>query len=133
LHLCSAMAPKILVIEDREYVRQVMVAVLVDAGYVAVGLPSAITALERLAEIRPQMILLDMEMPGMNGREFLVRLRAIPRWAELPVLIVSGYGETSLPASERPGLAVLAKPFDNTTLIDFVGRMAGPATIPTSA
>src|SRR6058998_83315 len=83
------MAPKVLVIEDREYVRQVMVAVLVDAGYVAVGLPSAITALELLAEIRPQIVLLDMEMPGMNGREFLVRLRAMPRWAELPVLIVS--------------------------------------------
>src|SRR5262249_19727562 len=127
------MAPKILVIEDREYVRQVMVAVLVDAGYVAVGLPSAITALERLAEIRPQMILLDMEMPGMNGREFLLRLRAIPRWAEPPVLIVSGYGETSPPSPDRPGIAVLAKPFDNTTLIDLVGRMAGPATIPTSA
>src|SRR5262249_57757377 len=106
---------------DREYVRQVMVAVLVDAGYVAVGLPSAITALERLAEIRPQMILLDMEMPGMNGREFLLRLRAIPRWAELPVLIVSGHAETSPPSSERPGIAVLAKPFDNTTLIDLVG------------
>src|SRR5262249_43906341 len=113
--------------------RQVMVAVLVDAGYVAVGLPSAITALERLAEIRPQMILLDMEMPGMNGREFLTRLRAIPRWAELPVLIVSGYGETSLPSSERSGFAVLHKPFDNTALIDGVGGMAGPATIPTSA
>ncbi len=127
------MAPKILVIEDREYVRQVLVAVLADAGYLAVGLPSAITALERLAEIKPQIILLDMEMPGMNGREFLVRLRAMPRWAELPVLIVSGYGETCMPSPARPGIAVLAKPFDNTTLIDCVGRMVGPATISTTA
>jgi len=127
------MAPKILVIEDREYVRQVLVAVLVDAGYHTVGLPSAITALERLAEIKPQIILLDMEMPGMNGRQFLVRLRAIPRWAELPVLIVSGYGDTSLPSAERPGIAVLAKPFDNTTLIDCVARMVGPAKISTTA
>src|SRR5262245_16854288 len=50
LHPQPAMAPKVLVIEDREYVRQVLVAVLVDAGYQTVGLPSAITALERLAE-----------------------------------------------------------------------------------
>jgi len=48
-------------------------------------------------------------------------------------MIVSGYGETSLPSPERPGIAVLAKPFDNTTLIDYVGRMVGPASIPTSA
>ena len=127
------MGPKVLVIEDREYVRQVIVAVLADAGYATVGLSSAIVALDRLAEIKPQIILLDMEMPGMNGREFLLRLRAIPRWAELPVLIVSGYGETCLPSPERPGIAVLAKPFDNTTLIDCVGRMVGPATISTSA
>src|SRR5204862_7235322 len=98
----SAMAAKVVVIEDREYVRQVMVAVLVDAGYVAVGLPSAVTALDRLAEIRPQIIFLDMEMAGMNGREVLVRVRAIPRWAELPVRSVSGYRETSLPTPERP-------------------------------
>ena len=127
------MGPKVLVIEDREYVRQVIVAVLADAGYATVGLSSAIVALDRLAEIKPQIVLLDMEMPGMNGREFLLRLRAIPRWAELPVLIVSGYGETCLPAPERPGIAVLAKPFDNTTLIDCVGRMVGPATMSTSA
>src|SRR5437016_14555131 len=103
------MAPKVLVIEDREYVRQVMVAVLVDAGYVAVGLPSAVTALDRLAEIRPQIILLDMEMPGMNGREFLVRLRALPRWGQLPVLNVSGYGETAMPSPARPDSADLPK------------------------
>jgi len=127
------MGPKILVIEDREYVRHVIVAVLADAGYAAVGLSSAVTALERLAEIKPEIIVLDMEMPGMNGREFLVRLRATPRWADLPVLIVSGYGETCLPSPERPAIAVLAKPFDNGTLIDCIGRMLAPATIPTSA
>lgn len=127
------MVRKVLVIEDREYVCQVMVAVLADAGYNAIGLSSAVAALERLAEIKPHIVLLDMEMPGMNGREFLRRLRAMPRWAELPVLIVSGYGETCMPAADRPGIAVLAKPFDNSALIECVGRMLGPATIPTSA
>src|SRR5262249_11968337 len=127
------MGPKVLVIEDREYVRHVIVAVLDDAGYAAVGLPSAVTALERLTEINPAIILLDMEMPGMNGREFLLRLRAMPAWADLPVLIVSGYGETCLPSPERPAIAVLAKPFDNGTLIDCISRMLAPTTIPTSA
>src|SRR5215470_130006 len=127
------MAPKVLVIEDREYVRQVILAILIDAGYGAVGLPSAAAALERLDELTPDIIVLDMEMPGMNGRQFLTRLRAIPRWAKLPVLIVSGYGETCLPSADRPGIAVLAKPFDNTTLIECVTRMAGPAAIPTTA
>jgi len=127
------MAPKVLVIEDREYVRQVILAILIDAGYGAVGLPSAAAALERLDEMVPDIILLDMEMPGMNGRQFLARLRGIPRWAELPVLIVSGYGETCLPSPDRPGIAVLAKPFDNTTLIECVTRMVRPAAISTTA
>ncbi len=107
--------------------RRTLVAVLRENGYAATGLPSASTALERLGQLRPRLVLLDMELPGMSGSEFLVRLRAMPSWAELPVLIVSGYGETCPPSPERPGLAVLAKPVDSARLLECVERMIGPA------
>lgn len=120
------MKPRVLVVEDRDYLRQVVVAILEEAGYAASGVPTAPAALAQLPLWAPDMIVLDMELPGMDGREFLERLRAMPRWAGTPVLIVSGYGESLPPSPERPGLAVLAKPFDPPALLDAVARMIGP-------
>ncbi|OLC32458.1 MAG: hypothetical protein AUH81_16060 [Candidatus Rokubacteria bacterium 13_1_40CM_4_69_5] len=73
-------------------------------------------------------------MPGMDGCEFLRRLRGNPAWNNLPVLIVSGVGEAVPPAGDRRALAVLPKPFDNDTLIARVRQMIGPApTCPAGA
>jgi CheY-like chemotaxis protein len=121
----------VLVVEDREYLRQVVVTILEEAGYAATGTATATAALARLPAWAPDVIVLDMELPGMDGRQFLERLRAMPRWAATPVLIVSGYGESLPPSPERPGLAVLAKPFDPSALLDAVARMLGPSrTLP---
>ena len=121
------MRSDVLVIEDRDYLRQILVAVLREYGYQAVGLGSAAEALERLEDIKPRLIVLDMKMPGMDGREFLIRLRAKPTWTDLPVLIVSAFGETVLAGREHGTLAVLEKPFDNATLVARVKQMIGPA------
>jgi CheY-like chemotaxis protein len=58
----------------------------------------------------------------MDGREFLEHLRASGRWGHLPVLIVSGFGETVPPSADRT-IAVLAKPFINDTLVAWVALM----------
>lgn len=115
----------ILVIEDRYYVRNLLGAVLREFGYQPSAFESAAEALERLPELQPDLVLLDMEMPGMNGREFLQRIRADARWAELPVLIISGFADTVPPGPGR-SLAVLAKPFENTTLLQWIEEMLPP-------
>ncbi len=116
---------QILVIEDRHYVRQLLLMVLQDFGYRPVGFGSAIDALAKLPELDPQLILLDMDLPGMNGREFLERIRATSDWATVPVMIISGLGDCVPPSPDR-SLAVLAKPFDNTTLVQWVEMMLRP-------
>lgn len=121
------MRPRVLVIEDRDYLRHVLVAILQDYGYPALGIGSAAVALERLPELRPLLILLDMHMPDMDGHEFLRHLRGNPLWAEVPVLIVSAFGQAVLPSTDRRTLAVLQKPFDHHTLIAYVEEMIGPA------
>lgn len=121
----TAQGAQILVIEDRHYVRQLVLMVLEDFGYRPVGFASAVDALSRLPELDPRLILLDMELPGMNGREFLERIRTTTEWAAVPVMIISGFGDSVPPSPDR-SIAVLAKPFDNTTLIQWVETMLRP-------
>jgi DNA-binding response OmpR family regulator len=121
------MRPRVLVVEDRPYVRDLVVAVLTENGYEARGLATAADALADVARHPPALIVLDMELPGMSGGEFLVRLRETALGAELPVLIISAHGDTEPPTPERRVLATLAKPFDYETLLDFVGRLLAAA------
>jgi CheY-like chemotaxis protein len=117
------MQPRVLIVEDREYLRQVMIAILEDRGYVALGLGSAAEALAGLPALRPDLILLDLELPGMSGREFLMRVRETALGANLPVLVISAHGDHALARCPRHALGVLAKPFDNDVLIMHVERM----------
>ncbi len=114
-----------LVVEDRDYLRQVVVALLEEAGYAATGVATAPAALAGLPAWAPDVIVLDMGLPGMSGSEFLARLRAMPGWSRTPVLIVSGYADDTPPSPDRPSLAVLPKPFDPPALLDAVARMVG--------
>lgn len=117
----------IFVVEDDAPVRNVLVEALQTTGYRAIGFADGASALASLAEGAPALILLDMRMPGMDGFEFLSRLRADPQWDGLPVVIVSGLGEDLLRAidaraAEGLGVAgIFAKPFDMPTLLRYVG------------
>jgi CheY-like chemotaxis protein len=73
---------------------------------------SAADALVQMEEIRPDLILLDMVMPGLDGLEFLARVRRHPAARRTPVLIVSAYALNlfSGPVRELGIAGVLAKP-----------------------
>jgi DNA-binding response OmpR family regulator len=116
---------RILVIEDRDCVRQLLTVVLEESGYQPQGFASALDALEHLPELEPELVLLDMDLPGMSGSEFLRRIRTSAWWATVPVMIISGFGESEPPSADR-SVAVLAKPFDNATLIEWVEAMLRP-------
>ena len=126
--------PRILVLEDEAEVRAVWVEALEDVGYVVEGFELGAEALARVAERVPDLILLDMMMPGMDGYEFLARLRTNAGSAGVPLLIVSAVGESlSRSLEERDartlGVAgILAKPLDLATLVGHVQRIVGPAS-----
>jgi two-component system chemotaxis sensor kinase CheA len=83
--------PRVLVVEDSSFFRQLLLPVLATAGYAATAASSAAQALRlRDAGAMFEVIVSDIEMPDMNGLEFVAALRAGGPWAELPVIALSG-------------------------------------------
>jgi len=120
-------AKQILVVDDQPYLRDVEVLILKAAGYAATALGTASDALARLADIRPDLILLDLSMPGMSGRQFIKRLRAHDEWQGLPVILSSGFLAEDADAALEPGVELLPKPFSDTALLNRVRLLIGPA------
>lgn len=123
---------QVLVLDDDDRLRDVLVAVLESAAYVVAGVATAKDALERFGELDPDLVILDMMMPEIDGFEFLARLRANSAFKRVPVLISSALGGTLARAIESRSAAslgivgVLSKPVDMTTLIEQVRATIGP-------
>ena len=113
-----------------QYLRDVQVLLLNDAGYAATALGSAREALDRLPDLAPDLILLDVSMPGMDGRQFLTRLRSAPQWQRLPVILTTGRSVDDV--ARENGCDVLSKPFSEAALLDLVKRLIGAAKNGTS-
>jgi two-component system chemotaxis response regulator CheY len=121
------MAKRVLVVDDSPLVRDVQVLLLQEAGYAATALSGAREALDRLPDLRPDLIVLDMTMPEMDGRQFLRRLRADDAWAGVPVIVASGLDADELGPSTEGECDVLAKPFSDVALLSSVRRLIGEA------
>lgn len=85
------MEPKVLVVEDESAIRAVLTRQLQAKGYEVVAVGSGEEALDVVESKRPDVILLDLTLPGMDGYEMLRRLQGISRGTEIPVVILSGH------------------------------------------
>lgn len=127
------MRTRVLVLDDQEYLREIIATILADAGYPARAVATTDETLRLLDELRPDLLVLDVSLPTIGGLEFLDQLRANPAWATLPVLIVSGDPAKLAAAEGRRHVGVLTKPFDVTVLVAEVVRLLEPAALTQSA
>jgi len=90
------MAKKILIVDDEESIREVVSAVLEPEGYEITLAIDGADCLKKLTKIKPDLILLDMMMPGMSGRETCEKIRANPKTKNLKVafLTVARFSES---------------------------------------
>lgn len=114
----AVLRPSVLVIDDEEAYVHAMGDVLAKYGYEVHTADSAERALARLAQVVPDLILLDIRMPGTDGLMLLRMLRTNVGNAEFPILVVSG---SVTPEESRRALAsgangVLRKPFTSEQL-----------------
>lgn len=108
----------LLVVDDLDQNRRLLEAVLTPRGYTVVTANSGEAALARLAEEVPDLILLDVRMPGIDGYEVCRRIRADQRTAFLPVVMVTASGpEERLEALQAGADDFVTKPFDQSELL----------------
>lgn len=106
----------VLVVDDEEYIRRLVTRVLSDAGYAMITAASGKEALEKLAEMPIDLVLMDIRMPELDGIQTLTLLR---KQYSIPVIMVTGLGDV---ASISEALSIGAddyvkKPFQSRELI----------------
>lgn len=110
----------ILVVDDNPVNRHLLVALLQRGGFSTVSTADdGIEALQRMESVQPDLILLDLMMPRMDGFEFCRRLRAEPRWRDVPVLVQSSLNraEDRAQAFEAGATDYVTKPVNGQELI----------------
>lgn len=112
----------VLVVEDQRTQREMMAATLTQEGLQVITAADGREALQKLREIRPDIVVLDVVMPNMNGYELLRELRKQPDFARVPVVVCSVKGEQfDKHWAERLGSnAYVVKPFEPQVLVGTV-------------
>ena len=120
------MTRHILVVDDDDSIREVASMTLqLLAGWQVTTAGSGSEALELLRELRPDAVLMDVMMPGLDGPSTVLRLRADPATADLPVIMLTAK-DISADLRRELGLSgLLAKPFDPLTLSDEISSILG--------
>ena len=109
---------RILVVDDTAANVRLLEAVLGPEGYEVLSAASGPEALEAVAAREPDVVLLDVLMPGMDGDEVCRRLRAEPATHALPVLMITAGGDQQKVAALEAGADdFIAKPFDRAELL----------------
>lgn len=110
----------VLVVEDETYLRELIADVLESEGHTPRTAANGKEAIERIREQMPQLILLDLMMPVMNGWELMQALKDQTEWSNIPVVLITAVYDIKRTQQQVGARAVLTKPFDIEDIADIV-------------
>lgn len=113
---------RILVVEDDKVIRSTLVDVLELEGYEARSAGDGEQALGVLADWKPDLIVLDLMMPRMDGRQFRVEQQKRPALADIPVIVLSAGRDLAGQTADLAPAGILAKPFDLDDFLQVIQR-----------
>jgi CheY-like chemotaxis protein len=119
----SSNVKTVLVFDDEPVLRTIVREILHEEGYAVIEAADGRVMLEIMARERPDLVLMDVMMPGIDGREAYRQLRSNPEHRDVPVVMMSAGVR---PIRLDPSIAgFMAKPFDVTQLVELVARLIG--------
>ncbi|AIF50020.1 response regulator [Pelosinus sp. UFO1] len=113
----------VLVVDDQPGIRRLLMEVLTEEGYVVHTAANGYEGLQKVKEVNPVLILMDMKMPGMDGIETLRELKRLNQANK--VIMMTAYGELELvnTAKELGAYAYITKPFDIIDLCSMISTL----------
>jgi two-component system cell cycle response regulator DivK len=121
----------ILIIEDNPGHMRLAESLLGKAGYAVLQAQDAEAGLQLARERLPDLILMDVQLPGMDGIEATRALKADPRTGAIPVIVVTSYrGEHPATAARDAGASgYIAKPYHHTEFLAEIARVVDPRRV----
>ena len=118
------MAKTILVIDDDEMNLRMAELILTQSGYQVTKANSGMAGITAISERRPELVLLDIEMPVMNVFQTLEKIRSHEGWQKLPVMMLTASADTDsvLQASKLGAIGYVKKPFMPQDLLSHVKK-----------
>lgn len=116
------MSRTILIVDDEKDIRTALTGILEDEGYQVITASSGMEALETVRQEMPDLVLLDIWMPGIDGLETLERLKAL--FPQLTVIMISGHGtvETAVRATKLGAFDFIEKPLSLDKVLITIGN-----------
>ncbi|MBW3664912.1 MAG: response regulator [Actinobacteria bacterium] len=123
---------RILVVDDDASIRDMLEMVLTLEGFEVHTAADGLSAIEQAKALKPDVIVLDIMMPGLSGREVAELLRQAPQTADTPIIFCSALaGSDDVWAGYQAGAtSYVSKPFDNAVIISEVLNGLAAAHIP---
>lgn len=124
------MTRKVVVVDDEPDICSLLRIALKGAGYDVLTANDGEAGRALIEKTKPDLVLLDVKMPKMNGYEVMVALKKDPKLAGIPVIIMTSLTEKSAKPDDewRQSLGVsdfLSKPFDSNEMLERVNRVLG--------
>jgi CheY-like chemotaxis protein len=124
-HQRNFLARKILLADDSVTAQNMGRKILLDAGYEVIAVNNGSAALKKIAELKPDLAILDVYMPGYSGLEVCQRLKESPETARIPVLLTVGKLEPFKPEEAKRVRAedYIVKPFEASELLSALAKL----------
>jgi two-component system cell cycle response regulator DivK len=113
------MSKRILVVEDHEDNRRIMRDLLMSSGFEVIEAVTGVEGVSAAETYRPDLIMMDIQLPGIDGYEATRRIKANPNLQKVPIIVVTSYALSGddMKAFEAGCDAYVAKPFSPRELL----------------